>query len=89
MPEDGIAISNTKGRDVTQTFDDAEEQAWQKVQQFLAMMPPYEFQKPVAGLLKAMGPYVEWIAPPGKDAKARTEVACGRARRRWKAVCKR
>ena len=31
-------------------------------------MNPYDFQKLVASLLKAMGYHITWISPPGKDA---------------------
>ena len=34
---------------------------------YLAGMPPYEFQELVADLLRAMGYYVDWVAPPGAD----------------------
>lgn len=30
-------------------------------------MPPYDFQDLVAGLLKAMGYHIVWVAPPGPD----------------------
>ena len=30
-------------------------------------MGPYDFQNLVADLLRAMGYYVDWVAPPGKD----------------------
>jgi restriction system protein len=30
-------------------------------------MNPYDLQELVAGLLKAMGYFVTWVAPPGKD----------------------
>lgn len=49
------------------TFEEAEEQAWDEIDNYLRNMPPYEFQKLVAALLKAMGYHVSWIAPPGKD----------------------
>lgn len=49
------------------TFEQAEEQAWQEIEQFLGGMNPYEFQELVADLLKAMGYFPSWIAPPGKD----------------------
>lgn len=49
------------------TFEQAEEQAWDEIDDFLKNMPPYEFQKLVAALLKAMGYHVSWIAQPGKD----------------------
>ncbi len=49
------------------TYEEAEEQAWNEIEEYLRNMPPYEFQKLVASLLKAMGYHVTWIAPPGKD----------------------
>lgn len=49
------------------TFEEAEEQAWGEIEEYLREMPPYEFQKVVAGLLKAMGYHVSWVAPPGRD----------------------
>jgi restriction system protein len=49
------------------TFEQAEEQAWGEIEQYLRTMPPYEFQELVASLLRAMGYHVSWVAPPGKD----------------------
>lgn len=49
------------------TFEQAEEQAWTEVEAYLAAVDPYEFQRLVADLLKAMGYFPSWIAPPGKD----------------------
>jgi restriction system protein len=49
------------------SLEEAEEQAWDEIENYLRTMPPYEFQKLVAVLLKAMGYHVSWIAPPGKD----------------------
>lgn len=49
------------------TFEQAEEQAWAEIEEYLRGVNPYEFQKLVADLLKAMGYHVAWIAPPGKD----------------------
>jgi len=43
------------------TFEEAEEQAWGEIEEYLREMPPYEFQKMVAGLLKAMGYHVSRI----------------------------
>lgn len=51
----------------TITFEEAEEQAWGEIEDYLRNMNPYEFQKLVASLLKAMGYHVTWVAPPGKD----------------------
>ncbi len=54
-------------RTVTITFEQAEEQAWSEIEQYIRNMNPYEFQKLVGALLRAMGYHVSWIAPPGKD----------------------
>lgn len=49
------------------TFENAEEQAWTEIEEFIKNKNPYEFQDMVGDLLTAMGYYVAWIAPPGKD----------------------
>lgn len=49
------------------TYDQADEQAWTEIVSHLGNMPPSEFQELVASLLRAMGYYVAWVAPPGKD----------------------
>jgi restriction system protein len=49
------------------TYEKAEEVARTEIQAHLAAMKPYEFQDLVASLLEAMGYYVSWVAPPGKD----------------------
>jgi len=49
------------------TLEEAEEQAWREVDQYLRAINPYEYQEIVASLLRAMGYHVSWIAPPGKD----------------------
>jgi restriction system protein len=48
-------------------IEEAEEKAWTQITQFLAEMPPYEFQELVADLIRAMDYHVEWIAPQGRD----------------------
>ena len=55
------------GKTASITFEQAEEQAWSEIEQYLRDMKPYDFQDMVAGLLRAMGYHVSWIAPPGKD----------------------
>jgi restriction system protein len=49
------------------TIEEVEELAWEQILQILRGINPYEFQDLVADLLKAMGYYIYWIAPPGKD----------------------
>ncbi len=49
------------------TFEEAEEQAWQEIANYLAGIDPFELQELVAALLEAMDYHVSWVAPPGKD----------------------
>lgn len=48
-------------------FEEAGEVAARAIRSYIATMPPYEFQHLVEALLKAMGYYVLWVAPPGPD----------------------
>jgi len=57
----------TSGKTASITYEEAEEQAWAEIQRYLRTMQPYEFQKLVASLLRAMGYHVSWVSPPGKD----------------------
>ena len=52
---------------VSTTLEEAEESAWSGIRDYIAKMPPYKFQDLVAGLLRAMGYHISWIAPPGPD----------------------
>lgn len=54
-------------KDARVTYEQAEEQAWEEIETFVGAMPPYEFQDLVSNLLKALGYYVSWVSPPGKD----------------------
>ena len=54
-------------REVARTFEEAEEEAWRDIEQFLKQMNPYDLQELVAGLLKALSYHIAWVAPPGKD----------------------
>jgi restriction system protein len=55
------------GKAASITFEEAEEQAWREIEQYLKGVKPYDFQELVASLLRAMGYHVSWVAPPGKD----------------------
>lgn len=57
----------TPGKAASVTLEQAEEDAWNEIDQYLATINPYEFQQLVAALLRAMGYHISWIAPPGKD----------------------
>jgi restriction system protein len=59
--------TDNAAKGVSITFEEAEEHAWAEISQYLRNMPPYEFQDLVADLLLAMGYYVSWVSPPGKD----------------------
>jgi restriction system protein len=49
------------------TLEEAVESSWAQIEAHLTNMPPYDFQKLVAGLLQGMGYHVTWVAPPGPD----------------------
>jgi restriction system protein len=51
----------------TASFEEADEAAAADIRDYLARMPPYDFQNLIAALLKAMGYHVLWVAPPGPD----------------------
>jgi restriction system protein len=51
----------------TATYEEAEEHAWTEVENYLRGMNPYDFQRLVAALLRAMGYHISWISPPGPD----------------------
>jgi restriction system protein len=65
----------TDGQDETEadlsatsvTLERAEEDSWDEVREVLHQMDPYDFQDLVAGLLRGMGYYVDWVAKRGKD----------------------
>lgn len=63
----GDAEEAPSDKQVSVTFEQAEEQAWSEIAAYLHGMPPYDFQELVASLLRAMSYHVSWIAPPGKD----------------------
>lgn len=52
---------------VSLTFEEAEENAWEQIQNHVQSMNPYDFQDLVADLLEAMEYHVSWVSPPGKD----------------------
>lgn len=49
------------------TLEEAEESSWGEVHGFVSAMNPYDFQDLVGALLRALGYYIVWTAPPGKD----------------------
>lgn len=67
LPSQTVGESDDNGKATSITFEEAEEQAWAEISQYLAGMLPYDFQDLVAGLVRAMGYHIFWVAPPGKD----------------------
>ena len=49
------------------SYDQAVEQARVEIEEFINNLGPYDFQKLVSELLLAMGYYVPFVAPPGRD----------------------
>jgi restriction system protein len=64
-PEEPDDATSAKAASVT--YEQAEETAWNEIEQYLRKMNPFEFQELVADLLRAMGYHIAWVAPPGKD----------------------
>jgi restriction system protein len=53
--------------DTASAVEEAEENAWTQIEQYIQAMNPYDLQRLVAALLRAMGYHVSWISPPGPD----------------------
>lgn len=66
-PDQEPSVEDPNRSDAALTVEEAEETAWQEIEQYLAAMNPYDFQNLVAALLHAMGYHVAWVAPPGRD----------------------
>ena len=49
------------------TVEEAQEQAFAEIKEYINAMSPYDFQDLVAGLVEAAGYRIQWIAPPGPD----------------------
>jgi restriction system protein len=67
QPADLVDEPEGSVREAVVTVEEAEEAAWSEIESFLENMSPYDFQELVAGLLRAMGYYVDWVSPPGPD----------------------
>ena len=60
-------LEDESDKSVSVSYEEAKEQAQEKIDTFLHAMDAHAFQRLVAELLKAIGYHVTWIAPPGKD----------------------
>ncbi len=67
QPTDEADAEEEGSGQATTTLEEAEESAWSEIETFLEKMSPYDFQDLVAGLLRGMGYFVEWVSPPGPD----------------------
>lgn len=67
QPDQEVIDDSPEEHEATITFEEAEEQAWKEIAAYLENIDPYDLQDLVAALLEAMGYYVSWISPPGKD----------------------
>lgn len=61
------SIAAAKNATVAATLEEAEENAWAQIEQHVKAMQPYDLQKLVAALLRAMGYHIAWVSPPGPD----------------------
>lgn len=66
---DDVAIPDEASQELEAkiTYEEAEEQAWNEISEYLDSIDPYDLQELVGALLEAMGYHVSWISPPGKD----------------------
>lgn len=53
--------------EASSTLEEAEETAWKEIEEYIQAINPYDLQKLVAALLRAMGYHIAWISPPGPD----------------------
>lgn len=67
QPVDEPDVAEEDSGQAATTLEEAEEAAWSEIETFLEKMSPYDFQELVAGLLRGMGYYVDWVSPPGPD----------------------
>lgn len=56
-----------KVEETSSTLEEAEENAWSEIEEYIQTIKPFDLQRLVAALLRAMGYHVSWVAPPGPD----------------------
>ncbi|PAW76987.1 MAG: restriction endonuclease [Verrucomicrobia bacterium Tous-C9LFEB] len=67
QPEDKEVETSEESVSSIATLEEAEEDAWTEISDYLSELPPYDFQDLVAGLIEAMGYHVSYVSPPGPD----------------------
>jgi len=66
-PADDLSETSDDAAEAVGTLEEAEENAFAEIKDYVDKMAPYDFQDLVAALVSAMGYHVRWIAPPGPD----------------------
>jgi restriction system protein len=67
QPDDQSSQVQDREVEMVASLEEAEDNAFALIYQYLSDMDPYDFQDLVGVLLEVMGYYVSWIAPRGKD----------------------
>jgi len=67
QPDDQPNQIQDREVEMVASLEEAEDNAFALIYQYLSDMDPYDFQDLVGVLLEVMGYYVSWIAPRGKD----------------------
>lgn len=64
---DEIDTDVEEAPDTSSILEEAEESAWAEISEYLRTINPYDFQRLVASLLKAMNYHIAYVSPPGPD----------------------
>ena len=67
QPDDESSQVQDREVEMVASLEEAEDNAFALIYQYLSDMDPYDFQDLVGVLLEVMGYFVSWIAPRGKD----------------------
>ena len=67
QPDDQSNQVQDREVEMVASLEEAEDNAFALIYQYLSDMDPYDFQDLVGVLLEVMGYFVSWIAPRGKD----------------------
>ena len=67
QPDDQSSQVQDREVEIVASLEEAEDNAFALIYQYLSDMDPYDFQDLVGVLLEVMGYFVSWIAPRGKD----------------------
>jgi restriction system protein len=59
--------TSERAADASNTLEEAEETAWKEIEEYIQAINPYDLQKLVAALLRAMGYHIARISPRGPD----------------------